>query len=182
MHVGELRAKHFSNEKQEHKDIQSNRFETHLEEGYAYIYIFPFIPISPWASPNNPIFDLGLAGRFNPAEWWKRLFHQLAFMQFCLLVQFYGNAFPPFPQPGLDCEYVKEAINTSKQTSHPSVKGFIWNGLAGFYLFICLFFTPKSVDVCWASRGVGIKSKCTFLLHVSALIVHVLSWWSLIRM
>lgn len=102
-----------------------------------HIFIFfPFIPISPWASPNNPIFDLGLAGRFNPAVWWKSLFHQLAFMQFCLLVQFYGNAFPPFPQPGLDWEYVKEAINTSKQTSHPSVKGFIWNGSAGFYLFI----------------------------------------------
>lgn len=154
----------FSDEKQEHKDIQSNRFETHLEEGYAYIYMFPFIPISPWASPNNPVFDLGLAGRFNPAEWWKRLFHQLAFMQFCLLVQFYGNVFPSFPQPGLDFEYLKEAINTSKQTSHPSVKGFIWNGLAGFYLFICLFFIPESVDVCWALRGVNMKSEWTFLL------------------
>lgn len=53
----------------------------------------------------------------------KGLFHQLAFMQFCLLVRFNGNAFAPFLQSGLGCEYVKEAINTSKQLSHPRLEG-----------------------------------------------------------
>lgn len=53
----------------------------------------------------------------------KGLFHQLAFMQFCLLVQFNGNAFAPFLRSGLDRAYVKEAINTSKQMSHPRFEG-----------------------------------------------------------
>lgn len=56
---------------------------------------------SPWSSGrlNNQIFDLGLEGRFNPRNG-EKVFSQVAFMQFCLLVQFYRNVSLQFQHPG----------------------------------------------------------------------------------
>lgn len=54
-----------------------------------------------WSSGrlNNQIFDLGLEGRFNPQNG-EKVFSQVAFLQFCLLVQLYRNVSLQFQHLG----------------------------------------------------------------------------------